>query len=78
MIPADVDCPPCAACQLPCGVTYDRDERPLPAPRLWCPACGHQWDARAEDRARAERADAAYAAKLDREEAQRRGEMGSV
>ena len=57
-----LDCPRCPACRLPVGATYDRDELPLPAPRLYCPACGHQWDASAEDRAQAEGADAAWAA----------------
>lgn len=45
-------------------VTYDRDFRPLPAPQLWCPACGKTHDATPEARAQAERADAAYAEHL--------------
>lgn len=62
-----LDCPRCPACRLPVGVTYDRDELPLPAPRLYCPACGHQWDASAADRAQAEAADAAWAVERARQ-----------
>ena len=58
--PAHVDCPACPHCGLRVGVAYDRDERPLPAPTLWCPACGEQWQASAADRAQAERADAVH------------------
>ena len=61
------DCPACPACTLRVGVTYDRDDRPLPSPGLWCPACGHQWSASAEDRAQAEAADAAWAVERARQ-----------
>ena len=55
------DCPACPHCGDRVCVTYDRDFRPLPAPQLWCPACGKTHDATPEARAQAERADAAYA-----------------
>lgn len=58
-------CPPCELCGLAAAVAYDFNERQLPAPRLRCCACGHQWDATAEDRTKAERADAAYFAGRD-------------
>ena len=61
------NCPRCPACTLRVGVTYDRDEVALPSPRLWCPACGHQWSASAEDRAQAEAADAAWAVERARQ-----------
>ena len=60
------DCPPCPACELAVGVITDRNERPLPPPRLYCPACGHQWQATTEDRAQAEAAERAWEAKVDR------------
>lgn len=59
------DCPQCPHCGLGC-MAYDRDYRPLPAPRLWCPACGRQHDATPEARAQAERADAAWEREVSR------------
>lgn len=54
------DCPSCPECALAVGVGYDRDDVPLPPPGLWCPACGCLWQGTAEDRAQADRADAAW------------------
>ena len=61
------DCPQCPACGLRVGVAYDRDEVPLPAPRLWCPACGGTWDGSPAERAQAEAADAAWAVERARQ-----------
>ena len=61
------DCPPCASCGATAGITVDRNDRPLPPPWLWCPACGHRWEASAEDRAQAERAQAAWDRHQDEE-----------
>lgn len=74
MSPAHVDCPPCPRCGLPVGVTYNRNDRPLPPPQLRCPACGAQWEATPEDHARAAAADAAWCEAETREAAVVRGE----
>lgn len=59
------DCPACPKCTLPTGIT----EGAGPDPWLRCAACGHRWEASAEGRAQAERADAAHEARVRREEA---------
>ena len=49
------------------AAAYDRDFRPMPAPALWCAACGHRWEGTASERADAEAADAAWLATQPRE-----------
>jgi len=63
------DCPPCASCGTEVGIPTTSDGSPLPPPWLWCPACGHRWEASAEDRARADRAQAAWDRHQDEEKA---------
>ena len=74
MTAAHHDCPACPACALRVGVALGRDATTvLPSPWLYCPACGHRWRASAEDRAQAERADAAWAAEQARQYAPKGG-----
>jgi len=61
------DCPPCVKCGTEVGIPTDRDENPLPPPWLWCPACGHRWEASDKDRAQADRAQAAWDRHQDEE-----------
>lgn len=56
------DCPPCPSCSLRTSITAYRDQGTMLAPWLWCPACGHRWEATARDREQAERAEAAWVA----------------
>jgi transcription elongation factor Elf1 len=67
-LPPHLDCPYCPACASPCGTT-DRDDVFDSVSAVACGACGHSW-VDDDDRAQAERADAAYARHRE-EEAQR-------
>lgn len=61
---------PCHLCGLGPVVAFDRDDNPLPSTRLWCTACGEQWDATPEERAERERDDALWREELAREYAE--------
>jgi hypothetical protein len=64
-----LDTPQCPrpGCRGP-GVTYCMHTGPIAAPGLRCAACGQQWDATPDERAQAERADAAWEAEQRRRE----------
>lgn len=70
------DCPPCPACSMPTGIAEGYDCETLPSTLLRCAACGNLWDGTAEERAQAERADAAHEASIRAEE--RAGLWGAV
>ena len=54
------DCPPCPGCGRNTGIVEDHGGAVMASPLLYCPACGHEWDATPEDRAQAERAQTAW------------------
>lgn len=72
MIPAHLDCPVCPRCRAPVLIpAHPETGDPLPAGQLWCPACGEYRPCSPEERAQADRAEAAWEQRLQREEAER-------
>lgn len=63
-IPAHQDCPTCPSCTAPCGTASETS-----APVLSCCSCGHRWNGSPAEVRQAQRADAAYDAKLELEAA---------
>lgn len=75
------DCPPCPKCGAGAGTRAGGSEmaayaRRLGPSHLSCAACGHVWEASAEDVARAAKADAAWEVECQRVEAVERAQLG--
>lgn len=59
------DCPTCPRCGSSTGLSVDHNDNELPPPRLQCAACGHQWTGTLDERAQADRAQAAWERQRD-------------